>query len=332
MNGSSSAACAIVLLAFASPAHAQTETLESAKALYVEGKQLRDAGDLPRSLEKLEAAHALYPTAVTALEVGRALALLGRIAKAVEVLRSVERINVRPTESQKSDDARAEAKRLLAMYRPRLGTLVVRTERPRSVASRLRVDGEIVAPSVFEGEDASPAAQASVELDPGPHVVSLERGSEKVSEDVVLREGDVVTIALHLPELPKAPAAPSAAVIAEPPPPRGGAFPVLAYAGFGVGAAAAILGTTTGVITLARATTLKRECAPDGACPSGSDLTSARTLGTVSTISFAVAGAGALLGVIALVSAHQSPSPKQAWIAPSIGPRAVGLVGGWRWH
>ena len=285
MNRSSSAAWGIALIAFASPAHAQTETMDSAKALYVEGKQLRDAGNLAGSLEKLEAAHALYPTAVTALEVGRALALLGRIAKAVEVLRSVERINVRPTESQKSDDARAEAKRLLAMYRARLGRLVVRTERARGADSHLRVDGEIVAANAFQGDDVSNAAQASIELDAGPHVVSLERGSEKVSEDVVLHEGDVVTIALHLAELPRAPFAPATAVIALQPPSRGGSFPVLAYAGFGVGAAAAALGTTTGVLTLARATTLKRECAPDGACPSGSDLTSARTLGTVSTLS-----------------------------------------------
>ena len=68
----------------------ETSTADEASSLYVEGKELREAGDLKKSLQKLEAAHGLYATPITALEVGRARALVGQLRGAVEALESVE--------------------------------------------------------------------------------------------------------------------------------------------------------------------------------------------------------------------------------------------------
>jgi hypothetical protein len=315
------------MLLVAAPAAAQPGTADAARALYVEGKELRRAGDLQRSLEKFEAAHALYATPITALEVGRGAALVGRFRRAIEVLESIDRLPVKPTESAKASAARAEAQPLLAQYRTRLGRLTVRVE---GEGARVRIDGDVV-----QGE-------APWSVDPGLHRIEAERGDVRVGDEVRIGEGEARTVSLHLPAAP-APVPPPGVAAAElhvpaPPPvapttqPSPAEMPTrrtspLAYAGFGVAGVGLVAGTVTGVLTLTRAVALRNDCR-NGECLPSADLGTTRALGDVSTASFIIAGAGLAVGVGALIwGGKPASTTEHARIEPWIAGPAAGLRG-----
>jgi hypothetical protein len=308
---------------------ASASTADGARALYVEGKALRDAGDLQKSLEKLQAAHALYATPITALEVGRAFALVGRLTKAVEMLGTVPRLPVRPNESQKAKESRKEAETLLVQYQARLGTLVLKV--PSGGDVKVMVDGVAVPSSAFLATADTSLVEARWPVDPGAHNVAAERGEDKTSDDVRVAEGEQRAVTPHFapptppvpvvvpepvkppPDTTQPPVVVHPPILPPPETPKDSGFPTYGYVGFGVGGAGLILGTITGLVTMSRASDIKAACSPNGDCPSSAGLDGARTLGTVSTISFVVAGAGIVLGVIALISsASSSSSPSRA--------------------
>lgn len=109
--------------------------------------------------------------------------------------------------------------------------------------------------------------------------------------------------------------------------------PALVYGGFGLAAAGVIAGSVTGVMALSKASSVKNACAGLD-CPRSvdGDLSSGRTLGTVSTIAFIAAGVGAATGVIGLaLHPHQeSAGATTAWVAPWVGPGGGGLAGALR--
>jgi len=103
------------------------------------------------------------------------------------------------------------------------------------------------------------------------------------------------------------------------------------FGGFGLAVAGLAVGGVTGALTLSKAGDVKTQCA-NGICdPSAKpDLDSASSLATISTIGFAVAGAGAVCGVVGLLlprthaeTALQSPERRTSvWIGPgSMGVR-----------
>jgi hypothetical protein len=318
------AAIGLLLALRAASAAAQPEPSapEAARVLYVEGKDLRRAGDLSLSLEKLEAAHALYATPITTLECARAHALVGHFRRAIALLESIADLPPKPSESTKAGDARAEATELAAQYRTRLGTL-----RFGSISSSAQI--------VVDNEEVLAAARDGFRVDPGAHHVTVDDHGARTVLDVAVDEGLSRDLALPVP--PPAPA-PAPVLVSVPAPPQP-ALPsasaptshrAWAYAGFGVGAAGLATGAVTGVMTLTRASALKNEC-PGGSCLPSAHLSTTQTLGTVSTVAFAVGGAGLLVGVGALVlggrDRDRDPS-KTASVRPVVGLGHVGLVGG----
>jgi hypothetical protein len=126
--------------------------------------------------------------------------------------------------------------------------------------------------------------------------------------------------------------APDSAVEATPTTSSGGgsAGKVLAYTGFVVGGAGLVAGVVTGVMTLSKASTLKKQC-PNDACPPNQHaaLQNADTLATVSNIGFGVAAAGLIAGVIGLAMqghAASEPGPESGTAALSVRP-ALGIDG-----
>jgi hypothetical protein len=92
------------------------QAVEGARALYVDGIALRMQGKLADSLSRLQAAHALYATPITTLELGRGLALLERYREAAAALVLVEDLPAKPGESEKAARARVEARELQLEY------------------------------------------------------------------------------------------------------------------------------------------------------------------------------------------------------------------------
>ncbi len=103
----------------------------------------------------------------------------------------------------------------------------------------------------------------------------------------------------------------------------------LVYVGFAVAGAGVAAGTVTGLLAMSKASSVNDTCNTALACPHSvhDDLSTGRTLGDVAAISFAAAGAGAIVGVVGLfLSGHkEDTATKAASFTPWIGPGSGGL-------
>jgi hypothetical protein len=300
--------------------------LETARLLLREGNELRAKGDLRGALAKYEAAHGIVFTPITGLEVGRTHMLLGELVEAREAFLMVGRIPVKAQESANASAARAEADRLSNEIDRRIPTLTIVVAGAASgVTPTVVLDGQSI-PAVSIGGPRK--------INPGKHhVVAKADGMKDATADATLAEGEAQSITLTL-----VPWEPSSTTTYTGSPADGPSATTgerrtspLVYIGFGIAAVGTIAGTVTGVMTLSKASSLKDSCPDDHCGPSQQDaLRDTRTLGTISTISFVVAGAGAALGIIGLV-ASPTAEPKTGVSAHvTVGFGTVGLAGSFR--
>lgn len=289
------AALAISRGAFAEPNAADVET---ARGLYVEGLQLRDAAKLDISLARFKAAHALAATPITSLELGRAHALIFELVEARDVLLSVERMPVQASESPKAASARLEAHALAEQVRERIPSLRIVFTREPLTTPRVTIDGTPI---------PTEAVSTPRKVNPGTHTIAAETADGAHASATALlveREVHVVQLTLGgstpLTKVPK-PAPPAT----ESPGPTPWFYVGLGTAGIGV-----LTGTITGVIALSKAGSLEAQCT-GAACPRSAegDLSTSRTMGTISTIAFGVAGAGAVLAVVGWLTRPASGTP-----------------------
>jgi len=304
--------------------------IAQARELFNQAMDLREKGNVNDSLEKFRAAHALAGTPITGLELGRTYVTAGKLVEAREAFLSVGRIAVQPAETAKSRAARKESAELAEQVRPRIPSLVVRVVGVPMDSVAVTVDGAVV---------PAEALAAPRLVNPGSHkIVATTTSGGNAETTVELKDGETREVELKIVLAPSptttagtgGPSVPTPAETPAPPAASSGLGP-LVYAGFGVAVAGAAVGSVTGLMSLSKASAVKNAC--DGTtCPRSidGDLTSGRTLGTVSTIAFAVAGAGAVAGVIGLIVAphHEPPAPSAAWIRPWVGPGSAGVTGG----
>lgn len=279
---------------FADPSASDKET---ARALMKDGDTKRTKGDHRGALLSFRAAHAIMNVPTTGLELGRTENELGLLVEARDTLLSVTRLPVVVGESENMRDAREEAQKLSDSIEPRIPSLTIRVEGlAEGVAPRVTVDGTAIL-----------AATLGVprKHNPGTHTIVVVAGSTEKRETVDLVEHDEKTLTISM----SAPATSSDDPPAEAPAPS--RISPLVYVGFGSAALFGALGGVTGLVAFSRANSAKEGC--DGTlCPPSThdDIESSRTFGTVSTISFALAGAGAVVGVIGLFSRAPAPPPE----------------------
>lgn len=272
--------------------------VESARALYVEGLELRDKGELAESLARFRAAHALAATPITALELGRAESLVGNLVEAREVLLSVERLAPSPSESEKAKHARGEAKALAEQLRARIPAVRLAFDPPQPTPPHVTIDAVEIPPE---------ALGVPRRMNPGKHVVVAESGAARATVDVRLAEAETRTVTVVL--RPAGAPPPREHVDPSPAPPPvasrddGGGPGALFWAGAGVAGVGVVVGTITGIVALSKSSALADECTGVH-CPRSAqgDLDTSRTMGTVSTVSFVVAGVGAAVAVVAWLS------------------------------
>jgi hypothetical protein len=314
-----------VVLAQSTPPTAQE--LETARTLYKEGKELRAAGDLRGAVEKLQAAHALGHTPVTGIELAKTYVLVGKLVEAREVALSIARLGVASDETEKSADARAEGGKLAEELRPRIPTLAVKIRglSPGELA-HVVIDGVMV-------PDA--AITEPQKVDPGKHEVLVRVGEGAAARETRASadtpEAQAIEIAVDVP-----PAPPGAALPLPPPePPTPGeshGTPALAKLAFGATVAGTVVGVVGGVMALSFESQLSGEC-PGNRCLAGSsgagDLSSAHTWASVSTVSFVIAGAGLVTGVIDMLveQGRREPTTDAVRISPWIGTGMAGVHG-----
>jgi hypothetical protein len=303
--------------------------IAQARDLFNQGLRLREKGDANGAVEKLKAAHALANTPITGLELGKTYELVGKLVEAREVLLSIGRLPVQAAETSRATAARAEGARLAEELRPRIPSLTVRISGAPLSTVTVSIDDT---PIPSEALEARP-------VNPGAHDVSARAGSgSPVHASVDLKEGEARDVALTIvPAAPLAqsPQTPSPAPTTPEGPSSGsggGLSPVF-IAGVGVAGAGLIAGAITGGIAMGKASSARNECGPSLMCPTAkdySDVTSGRTFGNVSTVSFIVAGVGAVVGVIGFIISphdHEQSAAKSGAVGPSIGLGGPGLQG-----
>ncbi|HEX8793735.1 MAG TPA: hypothetical protein VF765_22485 [Polyangiaceae bacterium] len=317
---------------FATPAAADPspQQKELARDLMQRGYAARGAHDPKVALESFKGADDIMHVPTTGFEVARSQADLGLLVEAHETLLQVMRMKERPGEPQAFRDARGYAKVLDQQLGPRIPQL------------RISVSG---APSATVNVDGTELPEGALlvpyKVDPGHHVVAATAGAVTGRTETDVGEGEVKDVQVSLQATPTpAPAPPPAAPIvpesAEPeatPAHRG--FGPLAWAGFGIAVVGVGVGAVTGVMTLNGKSSVASECNGKLCPPSTYDkIDSANTLATVSTIAFAVGGAGAALGLAAWFlgwgaeSPSSAPSSGQAvHIEPRIGLGTAGVGG-----
>lgn len=318
------AALFVLSVSAAASAQRTAQDIESARQLYNQGIELRDRGDMERALEKFRAAHALGNTPVTGLELCRTHAALRQPVEAREVCLGVARIAPLAQETQRSQDARAEASRIAEAERSKIGALRLKvTGVPPGWEPTVLVDGVMV-PVAALGQPRA--------VNPGVHAVSARVGSGvETKATLETREGETRDIELIVQ-------APSPAPLVEAGGPvglaaidrgqkRGNSLPAVSFA---VGGVAAVLGTVAGLAALSGERDLSDKCVSKQCGRElHDDLDSAKTWGNVSTVSFVVAGVAAVVGLVSAltqVSGKSVGMPPRTARAPAI-PRVAPVLG-----
>jgi hypothetical protein len=294
--------------------------LETARALFKQGLDLRAAGNMRGALEKFQAAHALGRTPVTGIELARTYDKLGLIVEALETATDVGRIPVAVDETDKSATARRDAAAMASELRPRVPTLVTRITTQSAAALVVTIDGRKL-PEAAIGQP--------YRVNPGTHEVSAHfEGGDEVKASVSLAERETKTIELAPPapkEIPKPSPLPGEV--------RSGRSIAPAIVGFVAAGGAVVAGTVTGIVVLSDEKSLENNCTMTTRgwqCGQAqwNKMDEANILATISTISFVVAGAGAAFGLAwLLLTSESNTTPKRGRIDPVIGPGFVGAHG-----
>jgi hypothetical protein len=318
-----------MLVASTARAEPSAADKETARRLMSDGRSKRDAGDLRGALEAFKAADALMDVPTTSLEVARTEIAMGQLVEAHEKLLAIDRIEAAPNEPKPFAEARVAAQSLANEVEARIPTLkIVIVGAAPDAAFRVSVDGaEVPAASLV-----APRA-----VDPGHHVVTASvpgRGPTTVELDVAERDTKEVSLDLSAPTDEPSPAAHPATEPAPESSAPSRRLPMLAWVGFGVGAAGLVTGSVTGLLAISSFNSAKSKGCVGNRCPPASygELDTANTMATVSTVSFVIAGLGAGLGVASIFLVPSSPPEPSAGTAsvrvrPWIGAGSAGLVG-----
>jgi hypothetical protein len=349
----------VTALACAAPALAEPSAADKATArnLMAEGRAARERGDANAALKAFSGADAIMHVPTTGLELARSQAAVKALVEARDTALHVVRLPEAANEPPPFHAAREAALALVKELDKRIPTLAI------------AVGGGATAQVTIDGVDV-PAAELAQprRLNPGHHTVQASFGgaatggakSGSVDRQVDLAEGDAKRVSLEAPavagsapppggqqapEAEPASAAEHADTASENPPPEAPssrmspAGTVLTFGGFGLAGVGLIAGAVTGLITLTTTSSIKSSghCFGDTCGPEEHDrISSANTMATIANVSFAVAGAGAVAGLVGLLlpkTSSQPPAddtattPTTSRIEPWIGVGSAGVRG-----
>jgi hypothetical protein len=331
-------AAAAVLLA-GSVAHAEPTPAdrETARSLMQEGRDLRDKGHSQDALKRFKAADDIMHVPTTALEVARTQASLGMLLEARDTIANIRKLPAGPSEPAPFLDARAKADELDASLDGKIPSITI----------VVQGGAENEKPSIVVDGVPVPAAATGLprRVNTGRHTIMVKTPSGHGEQTVDVHEGEHKEVQVALvggadtttagggegggaaggeggepqPAKPEAPPEPTG--------PKTHSPTVLTWVSAGVGAAGAIAGTITGVMSMSLTSTIKSkgEC-PRSICVSGTqggnDYNSASSLATISDVAFVIAGVGAGVAVATIVLGHSEVEAEKA--APSAPPPAEG--------
>jgi hypothetical protein len=320
-------AWALALVVVLAPASAQAGDAAAARELLKEGYALAQQGKCDEAIPHLVESLKLETKAITLINLADCEEKSGRLADALG-----HWVDARARAVAEGNGAiELEAEKRAKALEPRLPRLVVAVREGAPKGATVLRDGVALG-------DVSLGVPLPV--NPGAHtiVVKAEGFADSVTE-VSLDEGEEKRIEVAVGEpLPAEASAEGAGAPGAPdgrdagPTARTSGPGPLVWAGFGVAGAGLAVGTVTGLMALGKASSVKSAC-PGGECRDQAaldDVSTGRTLGTVSTVAFVVGGVGALVGVYGLLSggaARTGAATTKPRVAIDLGPTGGGLRG-----
>jgi hypothetical protein len=310
------------------------EEKETARAMMDAGHAQRDANDHKGALAQFQGADAIMHVPTTGLEVAREQAALGMLVEARDTVQRVLRTPPVEKEPEAFRAARDAANVLDESLAKQIPALRIRVNDAASEGpSQVSVDGVQV---------PVPALIAPFKVNPGHHVVTATTAAgTTLRQEVDVAAGQTAEVNLS----PVPPSAPSPPAEAAPAPPEAAAAstegntspaPIvswLRWGGFGLAVAGIGLGSATGAMSLSATSSASKSCVNNQCPPSTwSDIDSAHTTATISTVSFVAAGIGAALGVTSFVIGRSAPPAAGAAVTrervtPWIGIGGAGVNG-----
>jgi hypothetical protein len=309
--------------------------IASARKIGFEGIQLAEKGNCSAAVDKLARAEKLFHAPTTLGRLGECQVGIGKIVEGTENLGRVAREELAPNAPAAFVTARARARKQLAAATPKLAHAKIIVKAPPDATVSVTVDSAPVNAANL-GEDRV--------LDPGPHVVEATApGYFKAHAEINLQEGGSEQVTLKLIVDPEAARAARVAAATTPPsstppstsPPStstpgadtrspgadaSGPNRTLAYVVLGVGVVGLGVGTVFGLSAMSKKSELSSAC-PNKSCRASeqSNIDSAKTSGTISTVAFGVGGAAVVLGAVLFFTASSSASSSSATTALKAG-------------
>ena len=319
-SGSSSAAAA------ASPSAAPSEAdRATARELALGGYKALQNKDYKTAADDFGRADSLVHAPTLVVDWGRALVGLGKYVEAHERFELVLREGVPADAPKPWQHALEDARKELDQIKPKLAWVTVVLKDPPDAT--VTIDGATVPPAAIGIKRAA---------NPGSPIVRVTKdGYAAHEETITVGPGDEKTIEVSLTELPKPEAPP------ETPSPTyssidessSGSHHGAAFVMLGIGGAALIAGSVTGVLALGKHSDLQKICKGDS-CPSSAkkDIDSYHLLGTISGVSLAVGVVSVGTGIVLLATGHKSssdapPSTAKLHVEPLIGLGMLGATG-----
>jgi len=319
----------VLQLSLLGVAHAEEDSateIAAARSLAVDGLKLAQSGKCDEAIPKLERSEKLHHSAIVLSRLGECKVSEGKLVEGTEMLRKVLREPLPANPSPALSKAYERAQIVLDQAKPKLAGLTVSIAVPQGAELKLTVDGAVVPNTLVDSE---------LPADPGEHVVEASApGYLKASTRVTLGSADKKTVTLKLEADPNAPAptpvnpgadvnpapaaqAATAAAVATPnaPPeaPRKSPSKAPAYAAWTAGAIGVGVGTVFGVLAMKGKQDLEGQCQGNSCPPNSSgDVDAAKLKGNISTVAFAVGGAGLVLGTVLYFTIGSSSSEAHA--------------------
>jgi serine/threonine-protein kinase len=308
-------------LTVVSPTHADESNAVAAESLFNEARTLLDKGRFEEACERFSRSEQLDPAVGTLLNLGECYERLNKIASAWGAYRQAAALAV-----TRNDERRATlARRAAAKIEGRLAKLTITVDGGASSSVAITRNGVRVDPAAID---------TTLPVDPGPQVIAATAPDHQPWQTTLeLAAGESRTV--HVPELrpnPAPTAAPAAATERPAPPrdvaPRAPAQTKIAV-GLEIGGAVVLVGGfVLGGLALSTWSTVLESC-PDATCRNSadrdrlaSDVSTAHTLATLSTVSVAA-------GTIALTSGvvlHLTAPKHRIAVSPAVDASGAGFV------
>jgi hypothetical protein len=287
-----------------------------------EGYQALQDRDFATATDRFSRADALVHAPTLMIDWARSLVGLGKLVEAQERYEQIVREGVDAKAPKSWRRALSDAGAELTQLKPRLSWITISVSGAED--AHVTIDGVAVPPAAIGVRRA---------VNPGSLDVRVEaNGFLGQQRTVELREGAEEAAEFALEPDPAA----RAVTPVEAPPPAPAAVkqhkPTAMYVAFGVSAAGLAVGLVSGSLFLAKGSDLHGVCNSDNACESSQekDIKQYDTLGYIATAGYAVAVAGAGVGVTLWLLNRDTGRPASAKgmvVHPYVGLGSVGAVG-----